>query len=112
MNSDRPYVIHPFSVVTTAPDLSPPSVTLHRLLMQESRTVAKSTQGSLEKKRMELDDLIRRRDQLNQQLMIHCSNKGSSPAHTELLTIEGALAYLRHHKGLEDARPSSLVCDL
>ena len=60
---------------------------------------------------MELDDLIRRRDQLNQQLMIHCSNKGSSPAHAELLTIEGALAYLRHH-GLEDARPSSLVCDL
>jgi len=61
---------------------------------------------------MELDDLIRRRDQLNQQLMIHCSNKRSSPAQAELLTIEGALAYLRHHKGLEDARPSSLVCDL
>ena len=63
---------------------------------------------------MELDDLIRRRDQLklNQQLMIHCSNKRSSPVHAELLTIEGALAYLRHHKGLEDARPSSLVCDL
>ena len=112
MNSDRPYVIHPFSVVTTAPDLSPPSVTLHRLLMQESRTVAKSTPGSLEEERMELDDLFRRRDQLNQQLMIHCSNKRSSPAHAELLTIEGALAYLRHHKGLEDARPSSLVCDL
>ena len=40
---------------------------------------------------MELDDLIRRRDQLNQQLMIHCSNKRSSPAHAELMTIEGAL---------------------
>ena len=61
---------------------------------------------------MELDDLIRRRDQLNQQLMIHCSNKRSSPAHAELLTIEGSLAYLRHHKGLEDSRPSSLICDL
>ena len=61
---------------------------------------------------MELDDLIRRRDQLNQQLMIHCSNKRSSPAHAELMTIEGALTYLRHHKGLEDSRPSSLVCDL
>ena len=80
--------------------------------MQKPRILAKSTRGSLEEERMELDDLFRRRDQLNQQLMIHCSNKRSSPAHAELLTIEGALAYLRHHKGLEDARPSSLVCDL
>ena len=112
MNSDRPYVIRRFSVVTTAPDLSPPSVTLHRLLMQEPRTLANPIKGSLEDRRMELDDLIRRRDQLNQQLMIHCSNKRSSPAQAELLTIEGALAYLRHHKGLEDSRPSSLVCDL
>ena len=61
---------------------------------------------------MELDDLIRRRDQLNQQLLIHCSNKQASSAQAELLTIEGALAYLRHHKGLVDARPSSLICDL
>lgn len=61
---------------------------------------------------MELDDLIRRRDQLNQQLMIQCSNEQPSPARVELMTIEGALAYLRHHKGLEDAMPSSLVCDL
>ena len=112
MNSGRTYVIRRFSVVTTAPDLSPPSATLHRLLMQEPRTLANLIKGSLEDRRMELDDLIRRRDQLNQQLMIHCSNKRSSPAHAELLTIEGALAYLRHHKGLEDSRPSSLICDL
>ncbi|MGB1776686.1 MAG: hypothetical protein ACPHGV_10155 [Synechococcus sp.] len=61
---------------------------------------------------MDLNDLLQRRDQLNQQLLLDSSHPHQRAVRSELTTIEGALAYLRHHRGMECPAPSMLRCDL
>jgi len=61
---------------------------------------------------MDLNDLLHRRDQLNQQLLLNDSVPHGQAIRSELTTIDGAFAYLRHHKGLDCPAPSMLRCDI
>ena len=61
---------------------------------------------------MELNDLLLRRDQLNEQVLLDNSRQHRRAVRSELTTIEGALAYLRHHRGLKCPTASLLHCQL
>ena len=61
---------------------------------------------------MELNDLLQRRNQLTEQLLLDNSLQHRRAVRSELTTIEGALAYLRHHRGLKCPTASLLHCQL